>query len=155
VEFDALHRPWQQVQEDSTFPPAPVTTLSTTKVDGTLWDFPVMVNYRFLSSTVRPYAGGGLLLLRHASATEQMTRTPGTSPPTIPPTIVIRFSGDNWFPSYTAQAGLEWKHAHFVIRPEARYSYWRQLSTSVLPIIVQRNQVEFLVGFAFEPNKNK
>jgi hypothetical protein len=147
VEFDALHRPWREVHETSTFPPT--TPSSTTRIDGTLWDFPVMANYRFLSGAVRPYAGAGLVLLRSVSATHQVSDII-----TIQKTVVNRSSGDEGFPAYTAQAGLEWKHAHFVIRPEARYSYWRQLSTSFGPII-QRNQVEFLVGFAFEPSKNK
>jgi outer membrane protein W len=154
VEFDGLHRPWREVEEDSTFPTAPVTTVSTTRIDGTIWDFPVTANYRFLSGAIRPYAGAGLVLLRSVSATEQMTRAPGTSPGTIPLTFVNRFSGDKGFPAVTAQAGLEWKHAHFVIRPEVRYSYWRNLTTSFGPII-QKNQVEFLVGLAFETSKNK
>ena len=86
------------------------------------------------------------MVIRSVSATHQVT---DIIP--IPKTLVNRSSGDEGFPAYTAQAGLEWKHAHFVIRPEARYSYGRQLSTSFGPII-QRNQVEFLIGFAFEPS---
>jgi hypothetical protein len=109
-----------------------------------------MANYRFLSGAVRPYAGAGLVLLRSVSATRQLT---DIIP--IPKTLVNRFSGDEGFPAYTAQAGLEWKHAHFLIRPEARYSYWRNLSTSFSQIMQQRNQVELLVGFAYEPSKNK
>ena len=146
VEFDVLHRPWRQAGEISTFPAT--TPSSTTRIDGTLWDFPVMANYRFLTGAVRPYAGAGLVLLRSVSATHQVT---DIIP--FPKTLVNRSSGDEGFPAYTAQAGVEWKHAHFLIRPEARYSYWRQLSTSFGPII-QRNQVEFLVGFAFETTKN-
>jgi hypothetical protein len=146
VEFDVLHRPWRQAGEISTFPAT--TPSSTTRIDGTLWDFPVMANYRFLSGAVRPYAGAGLVLLRSVSATHQVT---DIIP--FPKTLVNRSSGDEGFPAYTAQAGVEWKHAHFLIRPEARYSYWRQLSTSFGPII-QRNQVELLVGFAFETSKN-
>jgi hypothetical protein len=146
VEFDALHRPWREVHETSTFPPT--TPSSTTRIDGTLWDFPVMANYCFLSGAVRPYAGAGLVLLRSVSATQQLT---DIIP--FPKTLVNRSSGAEGFPAYTAQAGLEWKYAHFVIRPEARYRYWRQLSTSFGPLI-QRNQVEFLVGFAFETSKN-
>jgi hypothetical protein len=148
VEFDALYRPLREVTEFSTFS-APITPITTTRIHGTLWDFPAMANYRFLSGAVRPYAGVGLVLLRSVSATQQVTdiRRPGT--------LVSRFSGDHGFPAYTAQAGLEWKYAHLVIRPEARYSYWRPITSAFSPIIMQKNQVEFLVGFAFEPSKNK
>src|SRR5262249_31210982 len=86
---------------------------------GAVWDLPVMANYRFFSGAVRPYAGPGLVLVTLVSGTSQETfpRGPG------PPVSSVEFSDHDWFPAYGAQAGLEWRRGHFVIRPEVRFSH--------------------------------
>jgi len=139
VEVEALYRPLR-LSMDSASLDSPSSSVTRTR--GSLWDFPLVANYRFFSGAVRPYGGGGLVLATWESGTQEnrYITTAGTE---------LRNSfdigGRDWFPAYIINAGVEWNSRHLAIRPEVRYS-----GLDGRPFRWNRhpNQLEFFIGFS-------
>src|SRR6266850_6643074 len=66
VEFEALYRPLRLSTESRALDSP---NSSVTRMRGALWEFPLVANYTFFRGTVRPYAGGGLVLVTSQSGT--------------------------------------------------------------------------------------
>jgi hypothetical protein len=79
-----------------------------------------------LKRSIRPFAGGGILL--------------GET-----------FSDRFWsqLPAYILNGGLEWRMSRLIIRPELRYTRWDSVSQST-DVARRENQFEYLVGFSFK-----
>ncbi len=73
VQFDALYKPLES--RFSSFPSSATFTSSST-VRGSSWEFPLLLNYRFLRGPMRPYAGVGIVIGEMVSTvTEAVRRT--------------------------------------------------------------------------------
>jgi hypothetical protein len=89
------------------------------------WEFPLIADYAILKRSIRPFAGGGILLGE---------------------TFSDRFLSP--LPAYVINGGLEWRISRLVIRPELRYTRWDSVSQSTA-VARRENQFEYLVGFSF------
>jgi hypothetical protein len=105
----------------------PTATLNE-PAHGTSWDFPLLADYRWLKGSVRPYSGGGLVVL------SRVTEGPNQA---LAPVIT---------------GGVEWVHRTFAIRPEFRYIHFPDGSGSDVHVQRPQNQYQVLVGFAFRTN---
>jgi hypothetical protein len=143
VEFDAVYKP---MRFRSSFSSPFVLPISTTRAAS--WEFPLIADYRFLSGSVRPYGGGGLLLGQSLSGTtdtqtvDLRTGAVTTSRGSFRPFL-------SQLPAYVINGGLEWSRSKLVIRPELRFTRWSSVSQ---PADVARRDHEFQysIGFSFK-----
>jgi len=144
VELEALYRPLRLSSESrATGDNLVFTTSSVTRIRGALWEFPLIANYRFFRGAVRPYTGGGLVLVTSQSGTTENRNITTTG---VELRNLFDFSRRNWFSASVINAGLEWNMHRLEIRPELRYGHGYQD-----PFLLSRhpNQLEFFMGFAF------
>jgi hypothetical protein len=141
VEFDALYRPLRRLSTESSALNS--ANSSVTRLRGALWEFPLVIDYRFFRGVVRPYGGGGVVLVTSQSGTSENRYTTTTG---MELSNSLDFSRRNWFPAYVINAGLEWNKHRLAIRPEVRYSHGYQ--DPFFPSR-QRNQFECFIGFVF------
>jgi hypothetical protein len=127
-----------------------VDSHSTTIARGTLWEFPVLVTYRFRGFTLRPYAGGGI-----GGGSMHLTfdtHNTSTSPQTgVTTSGVLQGTEDHSvFPIYGV-VGLEKRMSLLSIRPEVRFRH--DLNNVAVSASTRRetNQLEFVVGLTIHP----
>ena len=70
VQFDALYKSVRYVT-DITAPFG--SSINTAR--GSSWEFPLMLDYRFFSGSMRPYAGGGMVVGQTTSGTTETRST--------------------------------------------------------------------------------
>jgi len=102
--------------------PPPFRTTTTTTTHGTAWEVPASVVYRWMSGSIRPFSGGGLVVWN------------GTT------------TGVNQSPAPLVRGGIEWNHGRISIRPEFRYIHYPQKASTFLGR--PSTQTQILVGFA-------
>jgi len=122
ITFGAMYMPVSFIARGTTC--CPLSHPEST-VHGTSWDFPLLGDYRWHKGSVRPFTGGGLIVL------SRTTRGPDQTPAPV-------ISG-----------GVEWVHQAFAIRPEVRYIHYPDQSGSDVAIERRSNQVQVLIGFTF------
>jgi hypothetical protein len=124
VTFGATYMPVSFVQLASS-PSAPQNPPTRRTSHGTSWDFPLLADYRWLKGRVRPFAGGGLIVL------SRMTE------------------GPNQAGAPVISGGVEWVHPSFAIRPEFRYTHFPEGSGSGVQVQRPTHQNQILIGFTF------
>src|SRR5207247_169771 len=124
VQFDALYKPVRIFSNTRT----PVANIVATTRGGS-WEFPLVFDYRFFRGTVRPYAGGGMVLGQILSGTTE-SRSTFLSTGIESHTYNQFQTFTNQFPAYVANAGVEWNTSRIVIRPELRYTRWDETRSS-------------------------
>ena len=122
VTFGAVYMPVSFVRRSTTC--CPIANPETTE-HGTSWEFPLLADYRWLKGSVRPFSGGGLILV------SRLTRGPDQAPAPV------------------VSGGVEWVHNAFAIRPEVRYIYSPQRPGSDVAVQRPENQFQILIGFTF------
>ena len=86
-------------------PPIERTT-TITSTHGTAWEVPASVVYRWMSGSIRPFTGGGLIVYNRTT------------------------SGIHQSPAGLVRGGIEWNHERISIRPDFRYIHYPQKVTS-------------------------
>ena len=122
VSFGAMYMPVAFVTRGTTCCPISHPEFTT---HGTSWDFPLLADYRWLKGSVRPFSGGGLIILSRTS------------------------QGPDQTPAPVVSGGVEWVHQAFVIRPEVRYIHYKDQSASDVAVQRPPHQVQVLLGFTF------
>jgi hypothetical protein len=122
VTFGATYMPVSYVHQNSALVPPP-NTLTSHTVHGTSWDFPLLADYRWLKGSVRPFSGGGLVVLSRIT------------------------DGPNQVPAPVISGGVEWVHSTFAIRPEFRYAHFPDREASDVAVQRPPHQYQILVGF--------
>jgi len=122
IEFGATYMPvsFRTTVTDVRLPP-PFRTTTTTTTHGTAWEMPASVVYRWMSGSMRPFSGGGVIVYNFTT------------------------TGVTQSPAPLARGGIEWNHGRISIRPEFRYIHYPQKSTSIAR---PATQTQILVGFA-------
>jgi len=122
VTIGATYMPVSFIRHGTTC--CPISNPETT-THGTAWEFPLLADYRWLRGRVRPFSGGGLIVLSHVT------------------------EGPNQTPAPVVSGGVEWAHRNFAIRPEIRYIRYPDRSASNIAVQRPANQVQLLIGFTF------
>jgi hypothetical protein len=144
IEFDAIYKP-VRFFGSSTLGPG-LQSSSTTR--GSSWEFPLLVNYRFLRRQIRPFGGSGIVmgaLLKGATDTRTMDSRTGVESFSSGP---FRDSVMNQGAALVINGGLEWRNSRFLIRPEIRYTH-RPDANQNTGLLREPNQFEYLIGFSF------
>src|SRR5262249_1071042 len=144
IEFEAIYKPIRLYESVFTFPA--LQSFSTTR--GSSWEFPLLVNYRFLRRPVRPFVGFGFVSGATLHGTPQ-TRTVdlqsgGESFQNGP----FRDSVENLGLALVFNGGLEWRNSRFLIRPEFRYTGRPDASQNTF-LFRTPSQFEYMIGFSF------
>ena len=121
VQLDALYKPEAPVLNNQTLQSASGTISSVTR--GGSWEFPLVFDYRFLHGRIRPYAGGGSVIGQTLWGTGDFWTYFNTG--RVNHSFSEFQAGDNQFPAYVINTGLEWDKSRLVIRPELRYTRCR------------------------------
>jgi hypothetical protein len=141
VQFEALYKP---VESRSSFS-SPAFT-SSSSIRGSSWEFPLLVNYRFLRGPIRPYGGVGIVIGEIVSTVNKTRTTDSTrGTETHSEAAFTRFFGQA--PAYIVDAGVEWPVSHLMMRPEVRFSRWSHNQPNVA--FRDAKQFEFLIGLSF------
>lgn len=146
VEFDALYR---RLHYNGSA--LGVDTFSTSSTTGNLWEFPLLLKYRFHFPVVRPYVDAGVAwdnlssLSQTITTTLVPTRITTTSTTSNPPEL-----RHNTTMGFVVGAGLD-IHVLLHISPEVRYTRWgsQHLRDALGLLHSDQNQAEFLVGISF------
>ena len=151
LEADALYRGYrlqqslafpEVVQDGVTYPPFFNSSRSDTKV----WDFPVLLKYRFGPRTIRPFVDAGYTWSHSTSDVTSSLTCLGTeaacnSSPLNSYFYTLAHINTTAAPSGpTAGVGVEFKLGRFKLAPEVRYTHFSN------PTV---NQVTILAGFTF------
>ncbi len=146
LEADALYHSYSSQNRSSFTDPDYGLMFSSIRSDTKAWDLPLLLKYRFLSGSWRPFVDGGYAVsyesndvtailtcytsgtLCNASSTYQGLGTPST----------FGYSGFRRGPS--AGAGVEFRFGKVKIAPEIRYTRIDNPNT---------NQATAMVGFSF------
>jgi opacity protein-like surface antigen len=134
VGIDALYRKL----EYSYTPPGANQTLGTS---GSMWQFPVLVQWAFAPGPLKPFIDAGPSF-QHITGLKDLT-TAVTSPSELKNDSSVGF---------TFGAGLQLKFGRLRIEPELRYTRWGADSlVSPLNTVlnINRNQGDLIVGFTF------
>jgi hypothetical protein len=124
LEVNGLYRPvayeWAFLFRTPVQPPPPLVFI---KESSKVWDFPVLLKYRFPGATVRPFVGGGWTYRRFSHLPEDQAPRHGA----------------------TLAAGAAIRAGVLKISPEFRYTRWPGVPELAV-FRMARNQSEFLVG---------
>jgi len=144
VEFDAIYTPIR-IFGSSTLGPS-LQSSSTTR--GSSWEFPLLVNYRFLRRPIRPFGGGGIVLgATLKGTTETRTLDSRTGLESVS-SGSFRESAMNQGAALVINGGLEWRNSRLLIRPELRYTHRSDADQNTFPLRAP-NQFEYLIGLSF------
>lgn len=127
VTFGAMYMP-VSFREFGTVDYPPVRRVTST-THGTSWEFPLLGDYRWLHSAVRPFSGGGLVIANRTSGNQ------GGEPSQSPAPVV--------------SGGVEWSRHRFVIRPEVRYTHYRENDNSTVSVGRPSTQIQILIGVTY------
>ncbi len=119
VEFDAIYKPIRFFGTSTIGP----TLHSSSTTRGSSWEFPLLVNYRFLRRPIRPFGGGGIVLgsiLDGTTETRTLDSSTGVEAFSSGP---FRGSVMNQGAALVISGGLEWRNSRLLIRPELRYTH--------------------------------
>jgi len=155
VEFDALYRGYrlyqnfafQTIPQGVTFVPAIATISSSFQQNAKVWDFPMLLKYRFGTRPSRPFVDAGYLgSHRSTDETSSFQCLASADACTAAfPFVIFRsprtFSTSAYRNGGTAGVGLEYKLGKFKIAPEVRYSRFEHPSVD--------NQATVLIGVTF------
>ncbi len=144
VEFDAIYKPIRFF-ERSTIGPG-LRSSSTTR--GRSWEFPLLVNYRFLRLPIRPVGGGGIILGSTLTGTTETRILDSQTGVETFNTTPFRGSVMGQGVALVINGGLEWRSSRVLIRPELRYTRRPDASYNTL-LLRAPNQFEYMVGFSF------
>jgi len=140
VEFDALYR--RLHYNGSGFIGNAFSTSNTT---GNLWEFPLLLKYRFPTEGVRPYVDAGVAWNTLTGINRTFTSAAASITDSNPPEL-----HRNVTYGVVAGVGLD---IHFLIHisPEIRYTRWnsRNLEDALGILQSRQDQAEFLVGITF------
>ena len=140
VEFDALYRRLHYNGSglvDGAF--------STSQTTGNLWEFPLLLKYRFPTEVVRPFVDAGVawntLTGIHQTASNVASSFTSSNPPELHRNVEEGF---------VAGVGVDF-HLFLHISPEVRYTRWgsRNIRDALGILQSRQDQAEFLVGFTF------
>ena len=106
--------------------------LSTDRVGGGAWQFPLLGKYRLGAGRVKPYAAAGLAF-RHLSGLADLRQE-------------LRKRSNT---GLVLGTGLEIRAPIVRVSPEIRYTRWGSENFGDSPLRTQRNQAEFLIGVTF------
>jgi hypothetical protein len=105
--------------------PPPFLRTTTTPTHGTAWEMPASGVYRWMSGSIRPFSGGGLVVWNRTT------------------------TGVSQSPAPMVRGGIEWNHGRISIRPEFRYIHFPQKDTSTTWSLGRpATQTQILLGFA-------
>lgn len=128
----------------SAYPDPNTTTMTSYKVRGNDWQFPLLGKYYFRPShKVQPYLAGGAVF-GHTGNTLSGTSASiasGTNLITVAPFQGNDFHRSNSAP--TAAVGARVKWGRFGLLPEVRYTHWGNT------YLRQKNVVSLMMGFQF------
>ena len=144
IEFDAIYKP-VRFFGSSTLGPN-LQSSSTTR--GSSWEFPLLVNYRFLRRQIRPFGGGGIVtgaLLKGTKETRTLDSRTGLATVSSGP---FRDPVMNHGVALVINGGLQWRNSRLLIRPEMRYTHRPDADQNV-GLLREPNQFEYLIGFSF------
>jgi hypothetical protein len=119
---------------NATYMPVSFLTIGTTccpianpsfNTHGSSWEFPVLFDYRWLSGSLRPFTGGGLVVYNRTTGGEKQSPAPAIS------------------------AGVEWVKGPIVIRPEFRYIHYAESRGSDISVARAQEQRQILLGIIF------
>ena len=92
---------------------------------GTSWEFPLLADFRWLKGSLRPFSGGGMMLVNRTSA------------------------GENQSPAPVVSGGVEWLRHGWVVRPEFRYTHFPESFGSNISVGCPSNQAQLLLGILY------
>jgi hypothetical protein len=92
---------------------------------GAAWEFPLLADYRWLSGSIRPFSGGGIMIYNSTTG------------------------GENQSPAPVVSAGFEWLRGSFVVRPEFRYIRYRESFGSSVDVGRPANQTQLVIGIFY------
>lgn len=152
VEFNALYR---NFRENSSFPSQlgpgvnPYTNFSLRKVN--VWEFPLLLKYRFQVGGIRPFVSAGHFWNRESSETTALSLCNGPQGSCRPPEFPQDLRGGVFRSTFVQRgvvggAGIEFRTRYVTIAPELRFSR----PTNGYP---RENRVTGLVGFSFGKNR--
>jgi opacity protein-like surface antigen len=147
VEFDALYR---RLNYDGSS--ILVDVFQTTQTTGNVWEFPLLLKYRFHTRVARPYLDAGVAFDTLTGLKQTIVNT------VIPQRLTTTTTSgtpqelkNKTSPGFVIGAGID-IHALFLhISPEVRYTRWGQEHFSSLNGLLRsnQNQGEFLLGITF------
>jgi hypothetical protein len=146
LNVDLLYKRFGYTQSENTSVSG-ITTTSTFTVTGNSWDIPVLANYRW-QSRVSPYIGGGFVVRYMRPGHARGVRTVETATGTVTTPIDTEETLSVLLPGAAIAVGAEIGHGRLRLRPEFRYTRWRNTAISG-PLRLNPNQVEFLLGLVF------
>lgn len=141
AEFSALYQPFSFRQSTIILTPA------SWKTTGNLWQFPMLLKYRFPEGPIAPYITAGPSLQFVTNITESFVTivdpTPVVSHPPPDRRVIAGFA---------AGAGLGFSLGRLHISPEVRYTRWAAENfnfTQTNHVGTSLNQVQILIAFMF------
>jgi hypothetical protein len=137
IEVDALYR---KMEYSGTF--TGVNSIDVT-TEGSTWEFPLLLKYRFGSHVARPFIDGGVAWNRLHGLTETV-RTIATGGD-------IRRASNTTLRGLVLGAGIDVKLLFIHIQPEVRFTRWAARRYFPVGDFFDRNQsqAEFLLGISF------
>jgi hypothetical protein len=152
--FEAVRRHFDyRVQAQNLNPPELGELLES--VHGHLWEYPLLVTYRFRSGSLQPFAGGGASIATNGSYTTDSLRT---QRPRFEPVRTIASHTVSGVPSSTSYyfvAGIDGRTPHFSIRPEFRIILVPGGSLSDNRTELRKYQPELVIGVSFPVFRKK
>ena len=148
VELNALYRSGRHdTLWPSRFGPEQNATLLQRTDRGKIWDFPLLLKYRFMpDSRVRPFVSAGASWSYRRSEGDSLSTCLGPQGSCSPPEFsAADFRSSSFKSSQTrfgpaAGAGVDFKMKYFTLSPELRYNQWSGN---------KRNAFTILVGLSF------
>ena len=146
IEFDALYRRLHYTGAGLNL----IDTFNTSSTTGNLWEFPLLLKYRFPTPVVKPYIDAGVAWDHLSGLTQTVTRGVIPNGPTVTTTSTPDELHKNGTVGFVVGAGLD-IHVLLHISPEIRYTRWgsEHLRDAAGLLRSNQNQAEFLVGITF------
>lgn len=140
VEFDALYRRLHYSGSGLIG-----NAFSTSQTTGNLWEFPLLLKYRFPSEVVRPYVDAGIAWDTLTGIKQTVTNTVSSLTTSNPPEL-----HRNVTEGVVVGVGAD-IHVLLHFSPEIRYTRWGSTNLRDALGILQsrRDQAEFLLGITF------
>jgi len=140
VEFDALYRRLHYNGSGLVN-----GAFSTSQTTGNLWEFPLLLKYRFPTEVVKPFVDAGIAW-NTLTGIHQTVNNVSSSFTSSNPAELHR----NVEEGFVAGVGLDF-HLFLHISPEVRYTRWgsRNIRDALGILQSRQDQAEFLVGLTF------
>ncbi|HVZ61433.1 MAG TPA: outer membrane beta-barrel protein, partial [Terriglobales bacterium] len=144
VEVDALYRGYREqstflsseiIADDVAIPPFSVLSRTDTKV----WDFPVLLKYRFGSRSFRPFVDAGYTWNHATSDVTTFTVCQGSSSLCSTSNYYNAYRRTSFTDSSSGPAGgvgVEFKLGKFKLAPEVRYMHYSNPTSNLVTIML-------------------